>query len=129
MKVLIIGCDLLFDIGSLLLGLCGPACWSFQGQNDLFFLCEPIFHSLPQFSPLQMVLRQGLPMVTYSSDFPESFNKCVLGIFKLSSKNPDLVGVLHTCNLALWKLRQEDCEFKISTGYMARPCLKKLLWF
>lgn len=53
-------------------------------------------------------------MVTYSSDFPESFNKCVLRIFKLNSKNPDLVGVLHTCNLALWKLRQENCEFKVS---------------
>jgi hypothetical protein len=25
---------------------------------------------------------------------------------------------------ALKRLRQEDCEFKVSLGYMIRPCLK-----
>jgi hypothetical protein len=26
--------------------------------------------------------------------------------------------------LALWRLRQKDCEFKVSLDYIARPCLK-----
>jgi hypothetical protein len=27
--------------------------------------------------------------------------------------------------LAVGRLRQEDCEFKISKDYIARPCLKR----
>jgi hypothetical protein len=26
---------------------------------------------------------------------------------------------------ALWRLRQEDGEFKANLGYLTRPCLKK----
>jgi hypothetical protein len=33
--------------------------------------------------------------------------------------------VVHFCNLTLWKLRQEDCEFKASLGYIVRYYLKQ----
>jgi hypothetical protein len=33
--------------------------------------------------------------------------------------------VVHICNPALRRLRQEDCEFEPSLAYMARRCLKK----
>jgi hypothetical protein len=33
--------------------------------------------------------------------------------------------VVHTCNPALWRLKQEDREWQANLGYIARPCLKK----
>jgi hypothetical protein len=32
--------------------------------------------------------------------------------------------MVHTLIPAMRKLRQEDLEFKVSMGYIARPCLK-----
>jgi hypothetical protein len=33
--------------------------------------------------------------------------------------------VQHTCNSSTWELRQENCEFEASLGYVVRPFLKK----
>jgi hypothetical protein len=33
--------------------------------------------------------------------------------------------VVRACNPSTWKLRQEDQKFKVSLGYIVRPCLKK----
>jgi hypothetical protein len=35
--------------------------------------------------------------------------------------------VVHACNLSIQELRQEDCEFKVSLGYVERPSLKKIV--
>jgi hypothetical protein len=33
--------------------------------------------------------------------------------------------IQHTCDPALWRLRQKDHVFKASWGYKATPCLQK----
>jgi hypothetical protein len=33
--------------------------------------------------------------------------------------------VVPICNPSTWEVRQVDCEFKDSLGYVVRPCLRK----
>lgn len=46
---------------------------------------------------------------------------------KMGHKMEEKLGMMvHACNLALGKLRQEDhCDFQASLNYIARTCLKK----
>jgi hypothetical protein len=48
-------------------------------------------------------------------------------VFQTLGRKRELVTLKQSqaCNPSSEKLRQEDCEFKTSLGYRARPCLKQ----
>jgi hypothetical protein len=48
---------------------------------------------------------------------------------RLTVYNLKLGMVVHTCNPAFGRHRQEDCAFQASLGYNVRPCLKKVYIF